>query len=157
MNTAEPNTTTPETPPAQRTKDQTCKERVREHLKSRLTDIRAMFKAEDEGNENGPEDTGPLNEYGLAFDYVAPGTFRNQKEGYWRYQISWGGPSDEFRFYSSAPNCEPYRIEYWFLDWFDGAKVTLRRQQLDTGLRLWHWFADCESTLYAYKTATGDV
>ena len=31
----------------------------------------------------------------LSFDYVAPHTFNDQPEGYWRWQFSWGGPSDE--------------------------------------------------------------
>lgn len=145
------------------TKQATCKQRISEHLKSRLTDIRAMFKAEEEGNEAGPEDTGPLHEYGLSFDYVAPDTFTNQKEGYWRYQLSWGGPSDEFRFYSSGPDVTPYRIEYWFLDWFDGAHITIRpRRHMGAGdryhvaLRLWHWFSECETTAYVYRQAMED-
>ena len=34
---------------------------------------------------------------GLGFDYVEPHTFTDQLEGYWRWQFSWGGPSDELR------------------------------------------------------------
>ena len=51
----------------------------------------------------------------LCTDYVEPGTFGNNK-GYLRYQFSWGGPSDEVRVYDSG------RAEYWFMDWYDGAK-----------------------------------
>lgn len=66
-------------------------------------------------------DLGSLHEYGLAFDYVAPETFPDQKEGYFRYQISYGGPSEEFRFFTSGPEHTVYRVEFWFLDWWDGA------------------------------------
>jgi len=65
---------------------------------------------------------------GLGFDYVDPNTFTNQKEGYWRWQLSWGGPGDEFRIYIN-PDKSVHRIEYWYLDWYDGAKVELDAQQ----------------------------
>ena len=61
---------------------------------------------------------------GLCFDYVDPGTFTDQLEGYWRWQLSWGGPGDEFRIYIN-PDKSVHRIEYWYMDWYDGAKVTL--------------------------------
>jgi len=75
--------------------------------------------------EYAPSDTPAFHEYGLSFDYVEPGTFNGQEDGYFRYQLSWGGPSDEFRFYVSGPNWSVHRIEYAFLDWFDGATRTL--------------------------------
>ena len=61
---------------------------------------------------------------GLCFDYVEPETFTDQLEGYWRWQLSWGGPGDEFRIYVN-PDKSVHRIEYGYLDWYDGAKVTL--------------------------------
>ena len=61
---------------------------------------------------------------GLCFDYVEPETFTDQLEGYWRWQLSWGGPGDEFRIYVN-PDKSVHRIEYWYLDWYDGAEVTL--------------------------------
>ena len=61
---------------------------------------------------------------GLCFDYVDPNTFNDQLEGYWRWQLSWGGPGDEFRIYVN-PDKSVHRIEYWYMDWYDGAKVTL--------------------------------
>lgn len=54
-----------------------------------------------------------LCDYALCFDRVPSGTFDGQTEGYYRYQISWGGPSEEIRFYE-------HKTEYWFLDWFCG-------------------------------------
>jgi len=56
-------------------------------------------------------------ELGLSFDRVEAGTFEGQRDPYYRWQLSWGGPSDEFRLYDNND------LEYWFLDWFDGACV----------------------------------
>tara|TARA_R100000458_G_scaffold38523_1_gene36029 strand:+ start:267 stop:626 length:360 start_codon:yes stop_codon:yes gene_type:complete len=61
---------------------------------------------------------------GLSFDYVEPNTFTDQKEGYWRWQFSWGGPGDELRAYVNRDD-SIHRLEYWYLDWFDGAKVNV--------------------------------
>lgn len=138
------------------TKGQTCKERVDSHYASRMADLRAMWKAECEGNEDGPEDTGPLNEYGLSFDYVALGTFPGQHRGYWRYQLSWGGPSDEFRFYCDESR-NPVRVEYWFLDWFDGARRTISKGgDFAFLLELWDWFKDGGTVDHVYEKAHED-
>ena len=58
----------------------------------------------------------------LGFDYVEPHTFNDQPEGYWRWQFSWGGPSDELRGYVNE-HAELHRLEYWYLDWGDGASI----------------------------------
>jgi hypothetical protein len=59
----------------------------------------------------------------LGFDFVEPFTFgEDQKAGYWRLQISWGGPSSEFRIYVDS-NDNIGAVEYWYMDWFDGAYV----------------------------------
>ena len=67
----------------------------------------------------------------LAFDYVEPHTFNDQPEGYWRWQFSWGGPSDELRGYVNEHG-ELHRLEYWYLDWGDGAHV-----QVDQDAEAW--------------------
>ena len=61
----------------------------------------------------------------LSFDYVEPHTWDDQPEGYWRWQFSWGGPSDELRGYVNEHK-ELHRLEYWYMDWFDGAKLELQ-------------------------------
>ena len=81
-------------------------------------------------------------EYGLSFDYVAPDTFKDQEQGYFRYQISWGGPSEEFRFYVGA-ELNPYKIEFWFLDWFDGASRRLYGNDFDLLYDIFQFFKDC--------------
>ena len=55
--------------------------------------------------------------YGLSFDVVHT---EDAGESYVRYQICWGGPTEEFRFFCDF-NRKPYKVEFWFLDWFDGA------------------------------------
>ena len=88
----------------QEQRERSCADQVQEHLEDRLKELHTVE--------------------GLCFDYVDPDTFTNQKEGYWRWQLSWGGPGDEFRIYVN-PDKSVHRIEYWYLDWFDGAHVTL--------------------------------
>ena len=100
---------------------ETCKMRVSANYRARLADLRRLWAAYCEGEED-VEDLGNIFEYGLCFDYVAPHTFNGQRAGYFRYQLSTGGPGDEFRFYVNL-DYEPYNIEYWLLDWFDGARV----------------------------------
>ena len=88
------------------------------------------------------EDLGTFNEYGLCFDYVTAGTFKDQEQGYFRYQLSYGGPSDEFRFYTDAErNC--YCIEYWFMDWYDGAHRELTGDDKDLLQSIFSNFDDC--------------
>ncbi len=67
----------------------------------------------------------PSYDGGLCFDYVHPNTFTDQKEGYWRWQFSWGGPGDELRAYVIIDN-SIHRLEYWYLDWFDGASIAVQ-------------------------------
>ena len=60
-------------------KEPTCAELVDEQWKERQEDLK------------DPEYEA------LGFDYVEPHTWDDQPEGYWRWQFSWGGPSDELR------------------------------------------------------------
>ena len=70
------------------------------------------------------KDIGSIHEYGLCFDYVPRGTFSDQKTAFFRWQLSTGGPGDEFRFYVDVDK-RPYRIDYVYLNWFDGATLKL--------------------------------
>ena len=63
-----------------------------------------------------------INQTALSWDYVEKGTFDDQERGYFRLQLSWGGPGDEFRIYVDYGKSIDY-IEYWYLDWYDGASV----------------------------------
>ena len=114
----------------------TCTERVQASYDDRMVDLRLLWAAWCDGQEE-VEDLGSIFEYGLCFDWVEPSTFEDQPEGYYRYQLSWGGPSDEFRFYPQY-----WCIEYWFLDWFDGAKLTPSKDDQNLLLEIYNWFAE---------------
>ena len=80
-----------------------------------------------------------VNQSGLCFDFVEANTFEDQKCGYWRFQMSWGGPSDEFRIYTDYDKNINY-IEYWYMDWFDGASI---RVNDDVIYHLCQMFLEC--------------
>ena len=120
---------------------QSCKERVQDELNDRLADIRKLWRLYQHTPDTYDPDLGSFPEYGLCFDYVAKGTFGDQRRGYFRWQLSWGGPADEFRFYTDE--ClDPIVIEYWFLDWFDGAKVILQGQNYDLLAEIFQYFRE---------------
>ena len=92
------------------------------HIASeRSTNPRCVDLVEDRWKDRQKDLQNPEYE-ALGFDYVEPHTFNDQPEGYWRWQFSWGGPSDELRGYVNEHR-ELHRLEYWYMDWFDGAHV----------------------------------
>ena len=111
-------------------KQENCKKRINNHLNSRAEDFKTFMLADN--LEDVSEDLGSFYDYGLDFSLVEPNTFDDQEEGYYRYQLSWGGPSDEILFYEDGT------IEYWFKDWFDGASQDISNE--DWALWLKDWF-----------------
>jgi len=107
-----------------------CEDRIDVVLRGRIDDLDYLLRMSYRDPETYDDELGRLDEYGLDFGYIPPNTWEDQKEGYFRYQLSWGGPSDEFRFYVN-PDFSVYRIEYWFLDWYDGAKRELHGKDYD--------------------------
>ena len=57
-------------------------------------------------------------------EYIPADTWDGQDDGYIRWQLSWGGPSDEFRFFIDEHGGIT-NIEYHFMDWFDGAVINV--------------------------------
>lgn len=102
------------------TNRKTCSDLVEERMKDRAQDFKFWMEFGPEARIEDGEGSN-LEEYGLGFDRVSAYTFDDQPEAYYRYQLSWGGPSDEVRFFRD-------RIEYWYLDWFDGAKVDVTHE-----------------------------
>ena len=88
-----------------------------------MTEKRCKDLVEDRWKDRKKDLEDPEYE-ALSFDYVEPHTWDDQPEGYWRWQYSWGGPSDELRAYVNRDDTI-HRLEYWYMDWFDGAKVNV--------------------------------
>lgn len=115
-----------------------CEKRVDEEMKGRLSDVHKL--------QTGYASDEIDREYSFNAEYVAPNTFDDQPEGYFRYQMSWGGPSDEFRFFVN-PDLSCHRIEYWFLDWIDGAHRDCSDDEV--AVMLWEWLKPETATIPA--------
>lgn len=104
-------------------------QRTQDAFKSRMNDIRILneLRLMEQDHENDYPNIieeiknkyGSPDEYGLSLDFVEEGTFTDQKEPYIRFQLSWGGPSEEFRIYATN------EIEFWFMDWYTGEHKNL--------------------------------
>mgnify|MGYP001607415806 CR=1 FL=1 len=130
-----------------------CWELVKDKLKSRISDLTKLWALYLEDREKSDENLGNMYEYGLSFDYVAPNTFEKQRRGYFRYQLSWGGPADEFRIYA-AYDLKPYTIQYWYMDWFDGAGKILYGKDFKLIAEIFEmFFVDSSTAQEAYKKA----
>jgi hypothetical protein len=131
-------------------RNQSCEARVDLELKDRLTNLKRLWTAYCDGSDDEQDES--ITDYGLGFDYVPARTFCGQREAYFRYQLSCGGPSDEFRFFVN-PDLSCHRIEYWFLDWFDGANRVLTGEDDQLLSELWEWFRETGSAQAALKHA----
>ena len=133
-----------------------CKDRVQDALDSRMEDIKVLWENYQAGIEDA--EIGNFNEYGLCFDYVGKYSvgIGYPNPGYFRYQISWGGPSEEFRFMTMNPDALDPEIDFWLLDWFDGAKVTLTGEYREVMLEIWEFFKEIGSTQHEYEKWEGD-
>lgn len=112
-----------------------------------MRDLRRIWKKHQRGYSE------EYYEYGLSFDYVAKGTFKDQSRGYFRYQLSWGGPSDEFRFFVGYSG-DVEDIEYWFMDWFDGASIDLEGEDFQLLEEIFEDFKELGMIEHAFETAT---
>lgn len=115
---------------------ESCQRRIDGHLESRMEDLGHLLELYQKDTDAYDDDLGNLFEYGLSLDYVSSDTYSDQEHGYVRYQLSYGGPSDEIRYYVDYEK-EPYRIEYHFLDWWDHAKRILSGKYLAIAEELW--------------------
>ena len=62
-----------------------------------------------------------VNSNALSWGWVDAEDEKNP--GYFRLQLSWGGPSDEFRIYTIGDTLDIDCINYHYMDWFDGASI----------------------------------
>ena len=119
-----------------------CADIVHAQWVSRLNDLEKLYAIAVEECEVD-NDEHWLDHYGLCFHYVEAGTFEGQHEGYYRYQLSCGGPSQEIRYFVSRDENgqlwhTPYRIEFWHMDWGDGACVDITDN--DTASNVYTYF-----------------
>jgi len=117
-----------------------------------------LEKKPDEAYEDYEDFFDYVNQSGLGFDFVETNTFTDQKCGYWRFQMSWGGPSDEFRIYTDYDKNINY-IEYWYMDWFDGASI---RVNDDVIYHICQMFLECSeypdpSQYYSNEDELGEL
>ena len=67
------------------------------------------------------KDIGFIDEYPLSIDYIEANVYDTPP--YWEYLISYGGPRTEIRFFVNNKNsAEPYKVEFWFLEWSNNGK-----------------------------------
>lgn len=131
-----------------------CASKVTDRKNHRIKDLRKLWDLHTEHPEAYDDELGNMYEYGLSFDYVPAGTFEDQHNGYFRYQLSYGGPSDEFRFYTD-PEFNVQTVEYWFLDWFDGAKRELRGSEFQLMDEIFEmFFVHSGTARHKYEQAT---
>ena len=133
-----------------------CKDRIDDHFKRTVDNYQKAKdffdtpkdqRATNDEYESyeGFEDY--VSQSGLSFDYVTPYTFKDQGTPYYRFQMSWGGPSDEFNIYTdSSKNIQ--KIEYWFKDWFDGASLDCTDNKLVN--EICSWFVEGASYPHEY-------
>jgi len=129
-----------------------CKELVRKAFKSRMGDITKLWDSYKKDCAASDPDLGNWHEYGLSFEYVPKGTFNDQRRGYFIYLISYGGPSEEFRIYSDE-SLDIDKIEFWYLDWFDGAKVEVTGKALEVWREIWEDFREMDLLLVKMREA----
>lgn len=132
-----------------------CAEIIRENLAGRIADLKKLWEAYNSEIEEDPE-LGHFCDYGIAFDYVPRGTFEGQELGYFRYQLSWGGPGDEFRYFVGYNGKDIHSIEYWYLDWWDGAKIVLEGTEFALLAEIWYWFLETGVVETVYLQAKED-
>ena len=125
--------------------DMSCAEKVKVSWESRKEDFERFM------NDISGATQEEFYEYGLSFDYVDPETFEDHPEGFFRYQLGFGGPTVEIRFFASQgiSGWSLYRAEFWYLDWGGGAKIDVTSEE--TIKWLWQEINETQSTDYAFE------
>ena len=116
----------------------TCKDRVEAHKDSRMEDLKEFMNAPDIHSNYELEDGSNFYDYALSWDFVEPHTYEDQPIGYFRYQMSSGGPSEELRYYLNRSQTVVKSVKFWLLDWFDGASIELIGDDLDVAMWVAH-------------------
>lgn len=110
--------------------DKSCEERWADSLAGRIETLKEFLLAYDNASNTDDSVFEEMHDFGLSWDWV----FSEKKAPYLRFLMSWGGPSDEFRFYF-GPGWVCRDVEYAFLDWFDGHVADVEGDDLEAVLR----------------------
>lgn len=99
------------------TKHKSCADRIEQNFQDRYMEIQEDMKLS----------FFPANYFeqkGLSIDLIEKNEL-DLDDHFIRYQLSWGGPQDEFRFWKNG------KISYHFMDWFDHAEkdITVMTRQ----------------------------
>ena len=151
--------------------EETCKERLARNFSRTMIELRDIVERPSPKDKVAQE----LMQYALGFDFVAAGDVGN-KIPFWRWQLSWGGPQDEFRFpyedsvtkytgdaaraFSSDDGLvyagvHKQRCEYWFLDWGDCAHCNVLGHDLTIMRKVLRYYVETGEVLGAFRNARG--
>lgn len=138
--------------------DQTCADRIGEHLQSRIADFNDLLRL---GSAYGDEMTDDLREAAERVEIDASDSTEDLAESaqdkrfemplsvesktIYEIVLSTGGPHDEFQVTVNSDN-EVESVEYVFMDWFDGARKTLSGDDERTALEFLSAFLPDEVT-----------
>lgn len=99
-----------------------CKDLIDEAWARRRLDISRLLNGECEEDES-------IFDLGLSFAWIPPTGETYEEGGYFQLLLSWGGPSDEIRFFDYN------RIVYVYMDWFDGAEIDISKDEVAREMR----------------------
>jgi len=122
-------------------KEKTCGELVVDKKNSTMATIKNLWESYCKGEEYCEEEETCFHEYGLGFWYNEGD---DGEPGFFTYQICWGGPSEELRFFVN-PDLSVYKIQFWYLDWFDGASLNLYGEDLEVATEIFNFFEEIGS------------
>ena len=105
----------------------TCEDVIDDAITSRGEDFQEMIEGmESDCDEKNDDATTSFHEYGLSLQWM------DQIDGempFLQFQLSWGGPSEEIRFYPknvtgffNGTDLNLSKIDFVYKDWFDHAK-----------------------------------
>lgn len=98
-----------------------CSELIEDELKRRIEDFEQALRSYEENNYEKIEIDG--YEYEDVLDWMNDYALGYYDDNYYRakrLELSWGGPQDYFLYFPKLD-----RIEYHYLDWYDGASLVL--------------------------------
>jgi hypothetical protein len=126
--------------------DAKCADLICTRYANTISEIRDMVRIDlcrSGSDDEIHEQYDKLKNYSLSLDYVLSGELGN-KYACFRWQLSWGGPSDEFMFpfndhvftyendlgmyyfdYNATDKMGRKACQYWFRDWGDCAHVNV--------------------------------